>query len=97
MLFRSANGDCMVSEGVKRCGKSIGHGDFVAIHRGRAAVDGDMVVFWDKVENKMLVKCVEEADDHVVFYSLNKNHAPLIRSLHDIHLFGVVVWRGGGV
>jgi transcriptional regulator with XRE-family HTH domain len=92
-----ANGDCMVSDAVRISGKSIGHGDFVAIHRNRAAVEGDMVVFWDKIESKMLVKCVEEGDDHIVFYSLNKNHPPIIRSEHDIHFFGVVVWRGGGV
>jgi transcriptional regulator with XRE-family HTH domain len=94
-----ANGDCMVSDGVRKSGKNIGHHDFIAVDTQRPAVADDIVVAWDSRNQKMLVKLIseDEAGESIVFYPLNSAYPPIVRSRDEIHVFGVVVWRGGGL
>jgi SOS-response transcriptional repressor LexA len=91
------NGDSMFSEGAKTHKKSIAHGDVVVIEKYRTVQADDLVVIWDKVSQKMLIKAVSEADEDgfLVFSSYNKGHAPLVRRVSEVKIYGVVVWRGG--
>ncbi len=91
------NGDSMFSEGAKMHRKSIAHGDVVVIEKYRVVQADDLVVIWDKVSQKMLIKAVNEAEDDgfLVFSSYNKGHPPLIRRVSEVKIYGVVVWRGG--
>jgi SOS-response transcriptional repressor LexA len=91
------NGDSMFSEGAKTHRKSIAHGDVVVIEKYRTVQTDDLVVIWDKVSQKMLIKAVSEADEDgfLVFSSYNKGHPPLIRRVSEVKIYGVVVWRGG--
>jgi SOS-response transcriptional repressor LexA len=91
------NGDSMVSDGTKTHKKAIAHGDIIVIERFRAIQKDDLVVFWDKTEQKMLVKSVSEGSDdgYMVFRSFNSSFPPIVRHESDVKVYGVVVWRGG--
>ncbi len=90
------NGNSMfyASDGVRSRG--LKHGDFIAVHRFATPKNDDMVVFWDKKNEKMLVKMYEETDEWVVFKSINSSANPPITRRHDdIHVYGVVVFKAG--
>jgi transcriptional regulator with XRE-family HTH domain len=91
------NGDSMVSDGTKTHKKAIAHGDIIVIERFRTVQKDDLVVFWDKTEQKMLVKAVNEGSDdgYMVFRSFNSSFPPIVRHESDVKIYGVVVWRGG--
>jgi SOS-response transcriptional repressor LexA len=91
------NGDSMVSDGTKTHQKAIAHGDIIVIERFRTVQKDDLVVFWDKAEQKMLVKAVNEGSDdgYMVFRSFNSSFPPIVRHESDVKIYGVVVWRGG--
>lgn len=90
------NGDCMVSEGVRGMGQSIAPGDRVAVDTGRMPTTGDVVVAWDGLNEVLLIKRYEEADEHIVFYPARRSVPPVVRHRDDpITLIGPVVWRGG--
>jgi transcriptional regulator with XRE-family HTH domain len=97
-VFR-ANGDCMISDDLRRIGESIAHGDKIAVEMGRASESGDVVIAWDEATEKLLVKVYQgqTQDNHEVFYALSSAHPPLVRSIDQITPLGVVVWRGGPV
>lgn len=97
-VFR-ANGDCMISDDLRRIGESIAHGDKIAVEMGHAAETGDVVIAWDEESEKLLVKIYHRrnVDNHEVFYALSSAHPPLVRSYSQIKPLGVVVWRGGPV
>lgn len=91
------NGDSMVSDGAKIHKKAIAHGDIIVIERYRTIQKDDLVVFWDRQEQKMLVKSVSEGTDdgYMVFRSFNSSFPPIVRHESDVKIYGVVVWRGG--
>lgn len=91
------NGDSMVTDGAKNHPKGISDGDIIVIEKHRLVMPEDIVVIWDKRDQKMLVKAVAEgADDgYLVFKSLNSRYPPIFRHESEIKIYGVKVWRGG--
>jgi hypothetical protein len=89
------NGNSMfyASEGVRARG--LKNGDLIAVHRFlRPSAETPMVVAWDKQEEKMLVKLMDEGEDWVVFRSVNSSaNPPITRHKDEIHLYGTVIMR----
>lgn len=88
------NGTSMMSDGVRER-RSLRPGDTVAVERNRFIQEDDIVVAWDGEHERMLVKLVAEEGDWLVFKSLNSGYPPIMRRAEDVHIFGVVIWRGG--
>ena len=93
----TVNGNSMFTEASRRVPRPIAHGDTVVIERGRMPRENDLVVLWDHVESKMLIKAVGEGDngEYLIFASFNANYPPIVRTRDQVKLYGVVVWRGG--
>lgn len=89
------NGNSMfyASEGVRARG--LKNGDLIAVHKFlRPSAETPMVVAWDKQEEKMLVKLMDEGEDWVVFRSVNSSaNPPITRHKDEIHLYGTVIMR----
>lgn len=89
------NGNSMfyASEGVRARG--LKNGDLIAVHRFLApTLETPMVVAWDKREEKMLVKLMDEGEDWVVFRSINSSaNPPITRHRDEIHQYGTVIMR----
>ncbi|WP_337869171.1 S24 family peptidase [Meiothermus sp.] len=92
----AVNGDCMVSESVRGMGQSIAPGDRVAVDIGRMPRAGDVVVAWDGLGERMLIKRYQEEGEHIVFYPARHSVPPVVRHRDDpVKIIGPVVWRGG--
>ncbi|NJK42924.1 MAG: hypothetical protein HC933_00470 [Pleurocapsa sp. SU_196_0] len=91
------NGDSMVTDAARTHPKGIADGDLIVVERYRVVMPDDIVVIWDKTDEKMLVKVVKEGDSdgYLVFKSLNHKYPPIFRHESEVKIYGVKVWRGG--
>lgn len=90
------NGNSMfyASDGARARG--LKHGDFIAVQRFATPREGDMVVIWDRQNEKMLVKLFDETEEWLVFRSVNSSaNPPITRRRDDVHVYGVVVFKAG--
>jgi Peptidase S24-like len=89
------NGDSMFYASDNVRARGLKNGDLIAVHRFLApTAETPMVVAWDKREEKMLVKLMDEGDDWIVFRSVNSSaNPPITRHRDEIHRYGTVIMR----
>ncbi|MCS7219577.1 MAG: S24 family peptidase, partial [Thermus sp.] len=90
------NGDCMVSDEVRRMERNIAPGDYVFVDTSRRPRPGDVVVAWWPAGEKMVLKRYRVEGQNIVLYPASPAHPVVVLpSEEDVNIVGVVVARFG--
>ncbi|MBS3965747.1 MAG: S24 family peptidase [Truepera sp.] len=94
--FYVVNGDCMVSDEVRRIEKNIAPHDYIAVDTEHRPRPGDVVVAWWRDEEKLIVKRYKIEGENIILYPTNPGHPQIVLPSEDeVIIIGRVVGRTG--
>jgi phage repressor protein C with HTH and peptisase S24 domain len=91
------NGNCLVSHEVRFNARNIAHGDYATVDPNATPKSGDIVLFWDNRDEKLIIKLYRESGSSIVLYDAKGVMVPKPMFDNDLTFKGVVFWRSGSM